>query len=545
MSASDLRAPGVRRRAWPATRRLPRGESRHSSWKVLQDHGFRSYFAGSLVSNLGTWLQNTAQVLLAYQLTHSVFAVGVVTCAQFAGSLLLGPWAAVLADRIGGKRMLIGTQLLSATIAGGLAGLQAAGFLGEKLLIIGALGLGLAFSFALPVQTALVPRLAPRADTKAALAMNSVSYNAGRALAPALCVAVITASGFALAFALNAISFVVFAAILAKTRPRADGKPAQPARARDGVRIAVQHPRIMLLLAMVSAVTIADDPVLVLGPALARHVLGVSNDWAGYFLAALGWGTVLGSLMPARRPASRNASRTSAWSLLALVISITVFAAGFSTWASLVAALAAGAAALLTGATIQTLLVQQQPESAASVMALWAIAWAGTKPIASLADGWLASTTGTRLAGFLLTVPALVLALFEICLPENSKKRIKGHARRWADQRTAAAPLSLPPARRRRRWPLEPPGSAHYACFPQAQADVRRTSGTPCTCREHENSPTPSYARTSQAIHSPSPPDHSGRPVSTVTSHDVRARCPWPGRFAETGPVSCNDRERR
>ena len=43
--------------------------------------------------DLGTWLQNTAQVLLAYRLAHSVLAVGLVTCAQFSSPLVLGPWA--------------------------------------------------------------------------------------------------------------------------------------------------------------------------------------------------------------------------------------------------------------------------------------------------------------------------------------------------------------------------------------------------------------------------------------------------------------------
>src|SRR5690348_13574568 len=73
-----------------------RQERPRSSWGVLRYPAFRLYFAGSLVSNLGTWVQNTAQVLLMYQLTHSVFAVGVVISAQFAGSLFLGPTAAVV-----------------------------------------------------------------------------------------------------------------------------------------------------------------------------------------------------------------------------------------------------------------------------------------------------------------------------------------------------------------------------------------------------------------------------------------------------------------
>ena len=412
---------------------------RHSSWRVLRHHDFCLYFGGSLLSNVGTWLQNTAQALLAYQLTHSVLAVGVVTCAQFAGSLFLGPWAAVVASRVGGRRLLIITQLISAGIAFGLAELEWAGDLREGLLVAGALGLGLAFTFALPIQTTLVSRLVPEADTEAAMTMNSVSYNTGRALAPILCVIVITTIGFGWAFALNAISFVVFAAMLTLMRRGRESRPPQPSRLWDGVRIALLQPRIALLLAMVATVTIADDPVLVLGPALARH-LGASNDWAGYFLAALGCGTVLGSLTPKarKRGTTSHASQRAAGSLLILAVAIVVFAAGFSTWVSLLAAITAGMAALATGATTQTLLVQRSPADAASVMALWAIAWAGTKPLASLIDGWLASAFGILPAAAVLVVPALLLGLFEICLPSRRKKQIKQRARAWGKSAVAA-----------------------------------------------------------------------------------------------------------
>jgi predicted MFS family arabinose efflux permease len=419
-----------------ATVRLARKGARRSAWRVLRHPALRWYLAGSVVSNAGTWLQNTAQVMLAYQLTRSVFAVGLVTCAQFSGSLLLGPWAAVVASRIGGRRMLIATQLLSAVVAAGMALLQASGMLGELPLTAGALGLGLAFTFALPVQTALVPRLAPAADTEAAMAMNSVSYNAGRALAPALCVLMVAASGFTLAFALNAASFVLFAAALMKARPRSAYKPELPARARDGVRIAVRHRRILLLLCMVAAVTLADDPVLILGPALARQLPGAGPDWAGYFLSALGCGTVFGSLRPTARQQPRGASHSSrraAASLVFLVACIAVFAAGIATWVSLLAAFLAGAAALRTGAVTQTELVRQQPEQTASVMALWAIAWAGTKPLASLTDGWLASHYGVFCAAVLLGMPAAALGLAEIFLPQTAKIRLKEFAGDCAD----------------------------------------------------------------------------------------------------------------
>ena len=92
---------------------------------------------------------------------------------------------------------------------------------------------------------------------------------------------------------------------------------------------------------------------------------------------------------------------------------------------SLLAAFAAGVFALRVGAATQSLLVQQDRQRAASVMALWAIAWAGSKPLASLLDGWLASGTHLWHAGVALAAPAVTLALLEIYLPERWKKRLK------------------------------------------------------------------------------------------------------------------------
>ena len=85
---------------FPAVTSAPRGG-------CSGNENFRFYFYGSVVSDLGTWLQNTAQVLLAYRLAHSVFAVALVTCAQFSSPLVLGPWAGVMADRFGGRKTLL------------------------------------------------------------------------------------------------------------------------------------------------------------------------------------------------------------------------------------------------------------------------------------------------------------------------------------------------------------------------------------------------------------------------------------------------------
>ena len=196
--------------------------------------------------------------------------------------------------------------------------------------------------------------------------------------------------------------------------------------------IALLQPRILLLLAIVAAVTLADDPILVLSPALAVK-LHLSTAWTGYFIAALGWGSVLGSLPPTATGVHnhKSASRSAAISLLVLGVSIFVFILGLSTLLSLLAAIVAGAAGLFTGSAAQTALLRHQTDksaslaSVASIAALWAIAWAGTKPFASLLDGWLASHHGIVSTTMMLALPALAIALCELWLPKSIREKVR------------------------------------------------------------------------------------------------------------------------
>ncbi len=407
-----------------------------SNWQALAHPKFRWYFAGSVTSNFGTWLQNTAQVVLAYQLTHSVLAVGLVTSAQFTSPLLLGPWAAVLTHRMGNWRALIATQIASTLIAATLTALDFSGSLTIHWLLVCALAIGLAFTFALPAMSVMVAGLFTVNEKdrpqviKRAMAMDSVSYNLGRALAPAISVLIFTTIGFGWAFLLNAASFFLFTIVLVRLRPRENRQVPSDSRVKNGFSIARQQPRIMILLLMVAAVTVAADPILVLGPAMAGPIFHSSADWSGIFIAALGAGNVIGSFRRSRRgpPSIRRAATV----LAMLAVAMMVFAAAPWIWLSVAAAFGVGMACLLAGATTRSLLIQCagiDEKHQAAVMAAWAVAWAGSKPIASLVDGSLASLIGVRTTGALLALPALIPALVLILLP--TMERLSGPAR-WS-----------------------------------------------------------------------------------------------------------------
>jgi MFS family permease len=409
---------------------IPSGE-RRTSWWVLRNGRFRLYFYGSVVSDLGTWLQNTAQVLLAYQLAHSVLMVGIVTCAQFSSPLVLSPFAGAFTERFGGRRTLLGTQVVAALIAAALGFLEFTGRLNEWWLGTGAFLSGLCFAFALPARNVTVRRLTAGPEVKPAFTMDSVSYNLGRAIAPLISVGLVHWVGYGWAFAANSASFLAFIVVLWRVGRNGSTERKQRSGITAGFKIAATDGRIMILLLMVAAVTVCDDPILVLGPALAAR-LHVSPGFSGGFIAALGVGSVLGSF---RRSKHRPSLRLAATVLALLGVCMVFFVGTNSALISLVAACGAGVTCLIANAATRTLLSDAAgPEREAIVMAVWAIAWAGSKPFASLTDGLLAGWVGIRWDGLILAIPALIPFTVLVLMPKW------GH--RLADRGSSSRPAA-------------------------------------------------------------------------------------------------------
>jgi predicted MFS family arabinose efflux permease len=307
-----------------------------------------------------------------------------------------------------------------------MAVLVLSGRMDQTWLITGAIAVGLAFTFALPARNVTVRRLVPASEIRAGYAMDSVSYNLGRALGPPVGIALFATVGAGWAFAVNAVTFGVFTVTLWLTVRGTAEPPRRRSRVRDGFLVAYRDRNIAIVLMMVVAVTVAADPVLVLGPELASHVFGVSAIWSGLFIAALGAGSVAGSLVPLR---SEPSIRLAATALSLLGVCMIVFVLAPSVVISMLAAAAAGVTCLVANSVTRTVLVTKaRPEREASVMAIWAIAWAGSKPIASLLDGMSATWAGVRWTGVLLAVPVLLPIIILACRDWMIRNRARsGH----------------------------------------------------------------------------------------------------------------------
>src|SRR5436853_6621113 len=84
-------------------------------------HNYRLYFWGQFLSQIGTWLQSAAMAWLVLELTHSAFAVGIMTFWQFGPYLVLGLFGGALSDRLDHRITLIATQVALALCSGSIA----------------------------------------------------------------------------------------------------------------------------------------------------------------------------------------------------------------------------------------------------------------------------------------------------------------------------------------------------------------------------------------------------------------------------------------
>jgi MFS family permease len=365
------------------------------------------YWAGSLLSNTGSFFQNVAQALLMFQLTHSSLAVGLVSFSQNIFSLLLGPYAGTLADRTDRRRLMVTVQFSATAVAGLLTALIFTGAITAPLLVAGALGLGLAMAFTQPVMFSFVPELVEAQHVKAAMQMNSVTFNLGRVIGPVLGALTIGAFGYGWAFFGNAVSFLAFGVLVMLVRRRPVNRAARPAKVRDLFTLARSNRRIPVLLICAVIVAITYDPVQTIAPALVQNVFRAPGAWVGWFLGGIGAGAIIAATIRTPRPTIHRV----AGYLGVFGFGMAAFAMAPNVWFSLGGAVVGGVGYLLGNIGSQVLLLNEAaPEQSGQMMALYSMGFSGVRPAVSLVDGALADFVGIRQAGVMMTIPALAIA---------------------------------------------------------------------------------------------------------------------------------------
>lgn len=379
--------------------------------QLLRDRTFGPFVLGKLFSSCGIWLEQIAAAVLMFQLTRSAFMVGAVSVVLFAGPLVLALWTGTLTDRRDRRRLLMVGRGLSGTAVGVLAVLilwnGVDGFGGPPVLLATAAVMGVGHAISVPAMQALTPGLVPDEDLEQALALSSVAPSIARTVGPAVGAGLLLVGGPALAFGVAAAAHWVFILALGWVRPRPQRREAGRPRTLGGLRYLLRDRTAGMLLLAIGLMGFGADPVITLSPSLADG-LGGGSGLVGLFASVFGLGAILMVLV---------FRRLRGWLSLREVGVAGYLVAGFGLTVAALVPTPAGAAAgflvngvgfLLTTVALNTRVQRRVPdELRGRVMALWGVAFLGSRPIAAAVNGAIADAVSVTAA--LLVAAAVVL----------------------------------------------------------------------------------------------------------------------------------------
>ena len=275
------------------------GQESASPWSPLRQPVFRALWIASVVSNVGTWMQNVGAAWLMTLLTPSAMVVALVQAATSLPIFLVALPAGALADVVDRRRLLLLTQgwmLLAATALGIVTML---GAMTPMILLALTFALGLGAAMNGPVWQAVVPELVRPAELQEAVALNGAGFNVARAVGPALGGVIVAAVGPALVFLLNAASFIVVIFVIYRWQreSRASRLPAEHVigAIRAGIRYVRHAPAFQVVLVRSGVFILCGAAPWALLPLVARDQLGLGAVGYGVLLGCLGIGAILGS----------------------------------------------------------------------------------------------------------------------------------------------------------------------------------------------------------------------------------------------------------
>jgi len=284
----------------PAQTSRPRLSARQT-FAALRHRNYNLWFRGQIVSLMGTWMQQTAQGYLIFQLTHSPAYLGYVGFAAGVPAWLFTLYGGVVADRVEKRKLLLATQTSMMLLAFILAALVFSDLVQPWHILVLAFGLGIANAFDAPARLAIVSEMVSREDLTNAIALNATMFNTGSAIGPAVAGLSYALVGPAWCFTLNGLSFiaVIVALLMMKIAPRATSTLRGTAWAEllEGLRYIIAEPAIRTLMLLVATTALFGISSSTLFPAWAVRILGGDATTTGLLQSARGLGALISALL--------------------------------------------------------------------------------------------------------------------------------------------------------------------------------------------------------------------------------------------------------
>ena len=366
----------------------------------MQYRNYRLFFIGQFISLIGTWMQQIAVSWLVYQMTHSVFLLGLVGFVSQFPTFVISPFAGVWSDRFNRYRILIMTQTLSMIQAIVLAILVLSGVISVWQIILLSLFIGCVNAIDMPTrQSFVIHMIDERKDLSNAIALNSAMFNASRLLGPFIAGVLIAAVGEGICFLINGLSYIaVILALLAMNVSNMKfgfKKSSVIEELKDGFTYVFGDPKIKSILLLVALTSIMGVPFIVLMPAFAKDILHGGPHTLGFLMSALGGGALMGAFYLAARTDVKGLRKII--NLAALLFGIGLIGLSLSNylWISLLMTFIAGFGMMVQVASSNTWLqTNVDDDKRGRMMSFYVVSFMGMAPFGSLLAGSMAGAIG-------------------------------------------------------------------------------------------------------------------------------------------------------
>ncbi len=368
-------------RAWPKIAR------------ALRHPNFRLFWGGTLLSNIGTWMQNIAQGWLVLQLTNSSFWLGLVGFSASIPFLLFTLFGGVIADRVNKRYLLISTQAAQMVFAFAMAALAYMKVITITQVAVLSFLNGIALSLNAPAYQALVPQLVPWEDLPNAIALNSAQFNMSRVLGPTLGGYAMAWVGVAGNFLMNGFSFlaVLFALFRIKYPHERRTTEASLWRSlREGLAYTRANPQMAAVVSLVMSASLLLLPFLTFVPWFAKNVLNTGERGLGLLMASSGVGAFLAAGVIAQLGTIRYRGRVIVASGLFVMMAVVVFCYSRSFLLSCAMAFCEGFGMIISASTVNVTMQQLSSDAMRGrVMSIYAASFLGLPPVGCLIAGEL------------------------------------------------------------------------------------------------------------------------------------------------------------
>jgi MFS family permease len=373
------------------------------TFRSLRIFNYRVWASGAIVSNIGTWMQRTAQdwLVLTELTQHNATSVGIVMSLQFGPQMLLLPLTGYAADHFDRRKLLFITQAAMGALALCLGLLTVTGLvrLWEVYVFAGLLGCVTAFDS--PARQTFVSDLVGEQDLANAVGLNSTSFNAARMIGPAVAGLLIASVGTGWVFLINALSFV---AVLSSLRLlRLDELHLKPRAVRtrgsfvEGFKYVWKRPDLKAALLMLFLIGTfgLNFPIFISTMSVTAFHAGAGEY--GVLSSTMAIGSVTGALLAARRAKPRMALLLGAATLFGVGCTVAALMPNYVLFGMVLVVIGMSTQTFTTSTNSLVQLTTEPAMRGRVIAILLAIALGGT-PLGAPVVGWVADHFGPRWA---------------------------------------------------------------------------------------------------------------------------------------------------